>query len=497
MREERSQRARRQTETVIDRIRSKNMGIGERHIRFASGMVSIFYIKQLTDRAALSEHVIKPLMLRSTAESFSAAQLVETVITADDCILSDDSNLIEQYVLDGNTVLLVSQDRQYIVINIKQVEKRTTTVPEMNYTIRGPRDAFVENLESNLSLIRYRLKSESLRIHLMEVGKRNHTTVALIYFEDIANQTCVDEMKKRINQINIDGFSSSGELQSFLLNSKASLFPQTGIVERSDMGCAAVLEGKVLVLMDGSPWALVAPKVFSEYIWSCDDFYLNKYIGTFLRILRVISLNLAFIVSSLYVAIVSFHSDAFPSAYMIAIAQARARVPFDALVEVLLIELMGEIIRESLLRVPTKIGTAIGIVGAIIIGQAAVAAGVFSPLILIVISLSLISSFVPSDYTLMDSFRVLKFLLILATGIFGFYGFTLVIVFVLAQLVSINTFGVPYMAPIAPFNSRDFARSIAFSKTLAPHRPHFLRTRDNTRAPTGNSGKQDSGNPQP
>ncbi len=490
MREERSRRTVRQPDNVINRLRSKNMGIGERHIRFSSGMVSIFYIKQLTDRAALSEHVIKPLMQCGNTDGLSGIQLVETVITADDCLLDDDDNLIEQYILDGRTVLLLSQDRSYVVINLKHVEKRSTSVPEMNYTLRGPRDSFVENLDSNLSLIRYRLKSESLRVHMMRVGKREHTAVSVIYFEDIANPTCVNEIKKRIGQIDVDGLSSSGELQSYILNSKASLFPQTGIVERSDMACAAIMEGKVIVLMDGSPWAIVAPKVFSEYIWSCDDFYLNKYIGTFLRVLRIISLNLAFIVSSLYVGIVSYHSDALPSAYMIAIAQARAKVPFDALIEVLLIEVIAEIIRESLVRVPTKIGTAIGIVGAIIIGQAAVAAGVFSPLILIVISLSLISSFVPSDYTLMDSFRVLKFLLIIATGTFGFYGFTLVIIFVLTQLVSINTFGVPYMAPLAPFNLRDFAKSVVYSKTMASHRANFLRTKDNTRAPVPNEDKK-------
>jgi spore germination protein KA/spore germination protein len=219
------------------------------------------------------------------------------------------------------------------------------------------------------------------------------------------------------------------------------------------MACGALLEGKVVILLDGDPWALVAPKVFSEYLWACDDFYLNKITGTFLRILRVIALNLSFIVSAVYVAVVSYHNDVLPGPYMIAIAQARAKVPFNALLEVLIIENIAELIRESLIRVPTKIGTAIGIVGAIIIGQAAVAAGVFSPLLLIVVSLSLIASFVPSDYTLVDAFRVLKFVLILATGLFGFFGFTVVILFILSQLVSLNTFGVPYMAPLAPFNT--------------------------------------------
>jgi spore germination protein KA/spore germination protein len=484
------QRAVRRYDNIIDRVKSKNLEIGERQITYASGSITVFYVKQLTDRISLSELVIKPLMQCPKDQPLKAAQVIESVVFADDCVVDNDDSRIEQHILNGMTVLLFSGDNEYAVINLKQVEKRGTTEPVMTYTVRGPRDALVENLDSNLSLIRYRLKSESLRVDMMQVGRRNHTAVAVIYFEDIANNTCVSEVKKRIGQIDVDGLSSSGELQAYLLNSKASLFPQMGAVERSDMACAAILEGKVVVIMDGSPWGLIAPKVFSEYLWTCDDFYLSKYMGTFLRVLRVISLNLAFIVSSLYVAIVAYHSDVLPSAFMIAIAQARARVPFTALVEVLLIELIAEIIRESLIRVPTKIGTAIGIVGAIIIGQAAVAAGVFSPLMLIVISLSLISSFVPSDYTLMDAFRVLKFLLIIATGTFGFYGFTLVIIFVLAQLVSINTFGVPYMAPLAPFSMKDIAKTVVYSKTMAPHRAAFLRTKDNTRGPTGNDSKK-------
>ncbi len=477
------QRKTRQFDDILKRIRSKSMDLSERHLRFGTGTVVILYIKQLTDRKSLAEQVIKPLMQCDKSRNLSANEAAESVIFADDCTLCSDTSQIERHILDGMTVLLFSEDRQYVLVNLKQVEKRSTTEPVMTYTIRGPRDSLVENLDSNLSLIRYRIKCESLRVDMQRVGRRNQSQIAVIYFEDIANSQTVSEIKKRIGAIDVDGLSSSGELQAYLQNSKISLFPQMGIVERSDMACGALLEGKVIVLMDGSPWALVAPKVFSEYLWSCDDFYQNRFFATFQRILRIIALNLAFIVSPLYVAVVSYHSDALPSAYMIAIAQARANVPFSAVLEVLFIELIGEIIRESLIRVPTKIGAAIGIVGAIIIGQAAVAAGIFSPLILIVISLSLISSFVPADYTIMDPFRVLKFLLILATGTFGLYGFTLTILFVLTQLVSTNTFGAPYMAPLAPFNLKDAVKSIVYSKPHAPRRPAFLRTRDSTRGP--------------
>jgi len=469
-------------EKILNRINNKSMDVSERKLSFKSGTISILFIKQITDRAALSDLVVKPLMQHSTDTQIKAADAIDRIVYVDNCMLETDDTKIESCLLDGYTILLFSSDAAYVVLDIKKVEKRAIPEPETMYTIRGPKDAFIEDLDTNLSLVRSRLRNESLRVDQMEVGQRTKTPIAVLYFEDVANNTCVNEIKKRIGDIDIDGLSSSGELQTFLLNRKINLFPQMGITERADMTCGALLEGKVVVIMDGSCWALIAPKVFSEYLWASDDFYLNKFFGTFLRILRVIALNLSFIVSSLYVAVISFHQDVLPSSYVISIAQSRSQVPFNPLIEVILIELIAELIRESLIRVPTKIGTAIGIVGAIIIGQAAVAAGVFSPLLLIVVSLSLISSFVPADYTIIDPFRVLKFFLIIATGTFGFLGFTLVILIILANLVSLNTFGVPYMAPATPFNFKDFIKSVVYSKRMAPKRPAYLRTKDKFRA---------------
>ncbi len=470
---------------IINMIREKQIDVVQRTIAMKTESISVIYIKELSDISSISEYVIKPLVAQKDEMPQGAAEALN-VISASECMLDSDDKKIVNYIMNAKSIVLFSSGADYIVINTKKVEKRNIPVPEFTYTMRGPRDSLIEVMETNLSLIRYRIKDEALRIKKLEVGKRTKTSIAMLYLEDVANDTCVKEITKRISAINVDGLNSSGELQSFLLNKSTNLFPIMGVIERSDMACGALLEGKVVIIMDGSPWALVAPKVFSEYLWACDDFYSNKFFGTFMRVLRVLSLNLTFIVSSLYVAIVSFHNDVLPASYMIAIAQSRSKVPFNALVEVLLIELIGELIRESLVRVPSKIGTAIGIVGAIIIGQAAVSAGIFSPLLLIVISLSLISSFIPADHTIVDPFRILKFPLIIASGTFGFHGFTLVIVLILSHLVSINTFGVPYMAPVAPFNFKDFLKSVIFSKEIASRRPHYLRTKDPTRAPTDN-----------
>jgi len=471
----------RTNQKIIIDIQQKRIGAAFRSIPFESGAATAVYIRELTDIKTLGELVIAPLEAHTHAAP-PGAERAAGIVGTEDCRVLSDTDSIVPLLLDGYTVLLLSGDRRFLAVDIKHVEKRSIPTPHSMYTMRGPRDCFIESIESNLSLVRYRIKDENLRVCNRRVGRRTKTRVSILYIEDIANERIVREVKKRISAVDTDGIIESGELQAFMLNRRLDLFPQMGIVERSDMACGALLEGKVVVLVDGSEWALVAPKVLSEFLWSCDDYYDNKYLGLLMRVLRVIALFISFAVSSLYVAIVSFHNDVLPSSYMIAIAETRAKVPFNALIEVLLIELIAELIRESLIRVPTKIGAAVGIVGAIIIGQAAVSAGVFSPLLLIVISISLIASFVPSDYTMMSPIRVLKLLLILATGTFGMFGFTLVCTIILANLVSIKSFGVPYVAPFAPFNARDALKSFFYSKSGAPMRPIFLRTKDPRRS---------------
>ncbi len=443
-------------------------------------MVKLFYIIQLTDRAALTESVIKPLMLHCSSDkkSINAQITVDSIIFADDCKLESDISKIEDFILSGMVVILFSTDQEYIVANFRKVEHRSISTPQLSYTIRGPQDCFTENLDVNLSLIRYRLKDKNMQIKKYEVGVRTKSTVAVIYIEDIANNTVVTEIQKRIQRIVVDGIGESGELQSFLLNNKLELFPNVGLVERSDMAFHSLLEGKVLVLIDGSGIALLAPKTFSEFFYSCDDRYDNMFFGLFGRLLRYAALVIAFTALSVFVAVTSFHTDALPSKYAISLAEMRVNVPFTALVGALVIEFIVELLRESLLRVPKQIGPAIGIVGAIVIGQAAIAAGIFSPLLLIIASLSLLTSFAIPDYSLVNPFRLLKFILLLFTGALGFFGFSVFITFVLAELVSLNSFGVPYLAPLAPFNLHDFLRTFMNNLTIDPKRPDYLLTKD-------------------
>ena len=468
---------------IVASLQSNELNFTERTIPFQFGTIKLFYIMQLTDRAALTENILKPLVLHcSMAHAPVNAQLtVDSIIYADDCFIESDPDRIEDFILSGMVVILFSTDKQYAVINIKKVEQRAVPTPELTYTLRGPQDCFTENLDSNLSLIRYRIKDKNLRIKNFEVGVRSKSRVAVIYVQDIANDTVVSEVQKRIENIDVDGVVESGELQKFLLNKKMHLFPQMGIVERSDMAAHSLYEGKVLVMIEGSSLGLLAPKTFIEFFYSCDDRYDNKYFGLFMRVLRYLAVIIAFTASSLFVAVTSFHTDVLPTTYAILLSEMRVNVPFNALIGALLLEFIAELIREALLRVPKQIGPAIGIVGAIVIGQAAIAAGIFSPLLLIIVATSLLASFAIPDYTLINPFRILKFILIIFTGLLGFFGFTVFLTLIMFELVSINSFGVPYMAPFAPFNLYDFKRTLINDTTNDPKRPEYLRNKDKTR----------------
>ncbi len=473
-------------ESIMKALEAEGFPLTKRAIPFEGGMVQILYIRHLTDRALLSELVIKPLVFHFRRRTpgllmVNACEVMENILYVDDCRLETDDKKLQEYILNGMTVILLSWDEEYIVANLKEVEHRPVTEPEIEYTLRGPRDCFVENLSVNLSLIRYRVKDPQLRIKQHKVGRRSNTDVAVLYIENIANDAVVRLIQERIEAIDIDTISESGELEVFLQSSKFSFFPQMGLVERSDMATHLLSEGKVLVMVDGSGIVLSAPKTFSEFFHSCDDRYDNFYFGFAMRLLRYLSLFLVLTASSYFVALTAYHVDALPSRYILVLAQMQIKVPWPPIIGALVLEFLVELLREALLRIPKQIGSAVGIVSAIVIGQAAISAGIFSPLLLIVVSASLLASFVMPDFSLINPFRILKILALLCTSVFGFYGLILFLCLLVVHLASMDSFGVPYLAPFAPFNWYDFLRSLIFNVSFSPLRHKYLRDKDKTR----------------
>lgn len=470
---------------LVEQLKAKPIDMKVRMIPSAGSRVYICFISQMVDRQALSEFIIKPVTQHCAQSNqvLNAAVTIDSVLYADDCKISNNLADVEFDVLNGQTVILFSNDTQYVIVNRKKVEKRNVSTPELMYSALGPRDSFVESLDTNLSLLRYRLKDGSICIEQKEVGKRTKSSVAIVYLTDVARPEVVKEINKKIDSINTDGIYETGELQKYLIGNKNYLFPRMGLIERSDMAVEKLLEGKVIVLVDGSCIALNAPVVFAELLYSCDDRYDNKFFGMFMRIIRYLAILFSLTLTSIYVALAEFHPDAMPASYIVTFAELRSRAPFSGLIAVLSLELILELMREALLRVPVKIGSAIAIVGAIIIGQAASSSGIYSPLLLIFASIGFLSTFAITDFALSNAIRIIKFGTILMTGFFGFYGFSIYTTLILALFVSVDSFGVPYTAPWAPYNPYDAKRTLIFSKRTSPKREQFMRDQDDTRAP--------------
>lgn len=472
-------------EDTLNKIKVSMLDIKKRELKNGTAKVAFLFIEQLTDKRTLSNDIIKPISLyisQIKGEETNAQYVLDSIIYGTDCIIDDDEHKLIDYILHGMTIVMFSQDKEYIVANIKMVEKRAIANPELTFNLRSSRDCLNENLDTNLSLIRYRIKDPTLKVNIVEVGRRTKTRVAILHIGDIANDGIVMDVTNRIKKIDVDGIIDSGEIQNLILNKKTNLFPQMGVVERSDMAAGALLEGKVIILVEGSTLALVAPKIFSEFFESCEDNYDNKFIAIISKYIRLYSTCLSVSITALYVAILSFHVDTLPADFIIGINNAGQGVPFSVFVGAFLLEMIIEMLRESLIRVPKQIGATIGIVGGIIIGQAAIAAKLFSPLLLIVVAISLLSSFTVPDYTIMNALRIVKFFLIIVSGCFGLIGFTLGMSIVLINMISTSSFGVPYIAPFAPFNWYDFKNTFFYGKDISPLRPNFLKTKDKTRS---------------
>lgn len=465
----------------IEALKNNITGLMIRKLVVKEKNLSILYIAEITNRNDLSDNIIKPLVQYSGEQELTADLILNSIIYIDEVFLETDVNKMTDYIMEGKSLIIISDAKEYIVTNTFKVEKRGIESPEVEASVRSPRDAFVESLNSNLSLIRYRIKDSSLKTEYCTVGLRTKTSVVLVYLKDVANPKLIGDIKKKIGEIKVDGILESGYIQKFLSNKTSMLFSQIGISERSDSACANILEGRVCILVEGSNLALIAPKTFVSFLDAGDDHYDNTYVGRFLKFLRFSALMITLTLSSLYVTVVAFHPEILPSLYILAIASSRVQVPVNAVTEALLMELVIELLREANLRLPKQIGSSISIVGTIVIGQAAVIAGLVSPLMVIIVALSAMASYAVTDYTIMNPIRMLKFLMIFLASIFGLFGFIMGLSIILIKIASIENFGVPYTSPVAPFKFTDMKNYISSNIVKTKKRPDILDTKDDRR----------------
>ncbi|MBB6675389.1 spore germination protein [Cohnella nanjingensis] len=420
---------------------------------------ALVYIDGLSDNRLIHSTIVEPMQrLKQLPEWPGAAPgtdplklLREDVLSAGDIRpLSDMQNLYDG-LLSGNVILLLDGCREALRIGIPYWEDRSVSEPISQPVIRGPMEAFTENIRTNTALIRRKIKDPRLWLESMQIGTVTKTNVGIMYVQGLAPDKVTAEVRRRLSAIRIDGVLEGGNIEEFIQDRTQTPFATVFNSERPDAIAAGLLEGRVAILVDGTPFVLLVPALFTQFFQSAEDYAQRADIGSLLRILRFLCLFIALLAPAFYVAITTFHQEMLPTSLLINLAAQREGVPFPAFIEALMMEITYEILREAGVRMPRPVGQAISIVGTLVIGQAAVEAGIVSAAMVIIVSITAISSFVIPNVSMSISVRMIRFLLMGLAASFGLYGIMIGILTLVLHLCSLHSFGVPYMSPIAPF----------------------------------------------
>ncbi|MEW6661839.1 MAG: spore germination protein [Bacillota bacterium] len=436
-------------------IREFRIGTGEQVRAF------IVFVEGLVDKTILHGNLLKPLMLdaRLTPPNQGVAGkrvpdlIKESALAVGDLRETGDFNQAIDAVLSGDTALFIDGHGAAFLVGARGWEARGIETPDIEMVVRGPREGFTETLRTNTSLLRRKIKNPNLKIETMKIGRQTRTEVAVVYLKGVVNDKIVEEVKQRLKRIDIDGVLESGYLEEFIEDAPFSPFATVGNTEKPDVVAAKLLEGRVAVLVDGTPFALTIPYLLIESLQVAEDYYSRPFYATLIRWIRLLSFFLTVASPAIYVVLVTFHQEMIPTSLYRTVAASREGVPFPAAVEALVMGIVFEILREAGVRLPRPVGQAISIVGALIIGEMAVTAGLIGSMMVIVVALTAISGFVVSAMS--DAVAVLRLVLISLAGALGQFGLMVGLVGILIHLASLRSFGIPYLTPVGPLTVQD------------------------------------------
>lgn len=456
----------------------------------------LLFIDGLADKNLIQEHIIKSLNLFYKEKIFNLdilkKKIIETtVLTAVDIKNEKNLDKVFDFVLSGDTALFIDGFDEAIIISSKGYEKRSVSESTAEAVILGPKDSFTENYRTNIVLIRRRLKDINLKIKTIKLGRHTKTDVGILYIQGIANPKLIDEVLKRLNKIDIDGIIEIGYIEQLIEDNWLSPFPQFRRTERPDVVAGSLLEGNFTIICDNTPYALIGPTTFLSLFQSAEDYYQKWYIAMIIRFLRFLALFFATSAPALYVAFTSFNPEMIPVDLLLSIASTRENVPFSSPIEALLMIIILEVLREAGVRLPGPIGKTIGIVGGLVIGEAAVKAGIVSPIMVIVIALNAISSFAIPNYSVAIAFRILTFIFLLFASIAGLFGIIMGFILILCHLVTLKSLGIAYLYPFVnldPEKMQDVA--IRAPLPFMKERPDYLQPLDQKKL---NDGDKNAG----
>ncbi|SMQ79746.1 spore germination protein KA [Bacillus sp. OV166] len=448
----------------IKRIRESLGNSGDLAVReFKMGKpflhnVASIYINGLTDKEIMGSSIIERLMndvhMADSNESCLPSQLgtyiKEHILTITNVEDITDWKKMLFLLLSGQTIVLVDGWKRALGCSSQGGELRSITEPTSESSVRGPKDSFTESLITNSAMIRRRIKSPNLWLEMMQIGNITQTEVGIMYVKGIVNDKLLTEVKERLGKIAVDEVLGTNTIDEWITDETFTPWPTIFSTERPDVVTGNLLEGRVVIFVDGTPNNLIVPATWNQFFQTAEDYYLNWIMVSFLRFLRIGSFLITLLGPSLFIAFVSFHPELIPTPLLINLSAQRQAIPFPIIIEALLMEFTFEVLREAGIRMPRPVGQAVSIVGALVLGDAAVTAGIVSSAMVIVVAATAIASFTIPHYSMTDSVRLLRFCMMILAGFLGIYGIGLGIILLVAHSCSLRSFGIPYMAPFAP-----------------------------------------------
>ncbi|WP_371367562.1 Spore germination protein B1 [Sporomusa rhizae] len=447
---------------------------------------AIAYIEGMVDKEIISQTVIHQLLSPKLGETCTDTrqlfECIHTSLTSAAVKIETKMEAIVKSMLSGDTALFVDNNAAAVIIATRKFELRAISEPMNESTVRGPRDSFTENLQVNITLLRRRLVNPNFIVKKMAIGMRCEVDVALVYFRGITNPSLVYQAEQRLKGLKVDMVSSSGMVENLINDHPFSPFPTIYATERPDKIVAGMMAGKIAILVDGTPFVLLAPATLIDYMQAGDDYYENWLVGSLLRLTRCLAAVFAMTTPALYVAVTTFHPALIPIPLMLTIATARIGIPFPAFLEGLLMEVLLEILQEAGVRLPKTIGPAISIVGGLVLGDSAVRAGLVSAPMVVIISFTAIVSFALGSYRISMPLRLFRVALMIAGAALGMFGVIMGVIAIIIHLSTLECFGEPYLAPLTPKNSArlsDLKDTVIVAPPLAmKSRPAYLEQVD-------------------
>ncbi len=437
---------------------------------FGKPTFTVVFLSSFTDKTELQTYILKPLSKICAEETNPNWEKLLGLIPKGIHFRRDNLQEAISDLLKGFTLIHLSGSKYIYSFDTHKEVKRQPSEPLVERTIRGPKVSLLEAIDENILMVRRAIKNNHLRVDGMQIGERTETRVVMLYLDDVADPAIVAEVKHRLSAINIDGIVDSGYVEQLISDNPLSIFPLTQSTERPDKLVAAILEGRVAILVDGSSNGIIVPITVNELYQSPEDYYFTFWFGGFLRFFRILGNNLAVALPGLYIALVGVNPELLPIKFALTISGSRMGVAFPILIELLIMETVIEIFREGSLRLPTTVSQTLGVTAGIVLGAASVATGLISNATLVVVIITSIASYSGPSYEIGLSWRILRYILILAAAFMGIYGLVIAGIMVLTHAAIQNSFGISYLAPWAPIEILELEDTVI-------RRPLWIRRR--------------------